>query len=114
MRFHNYYVYITTNSAKDVLYIGVTNNLEQRLTEHYLNKGKWKTFGGRYFCHNLLYYERYTQIKIALQRERQLKGWTRKKKEWLIKTENPMLYFLNRDIMKWPPDENSCSREPSA
>jgi putative endonuclease len=107
MHFHNYFVYITINSAKDVFYIGVTNDLEQRLTEHYLNKGDPGTFAGHYHCYNLIYFERYTQIKTAIKREKQLKGWIRRKKEGLIKGTNPLFLFLNRDIMDWPPAEES-------
>jgi putative endonuclease len=51
-----YYVYITTNPAKTVLYIGVTSSLPRRLGQHYENRGNNETFAGRYFCYNLLYY----------------------------------------------------------
>ena len=47
---HTYYVYIITNYSKSVLYTGRTNNLEQRLVEHYSNRGLPKTFAGRYHC----------------------------------------------------------------
>ncbi|WP_349361767.1 GIY-YIG nuclease family protein [Hymenobacter sp. H14-R3] len=49
-----YYVYITTNPAKTVLYIGVTGSLPRRLGQHYDNRGTDDTFAGRYFCYNLL------------------------------------------------------------
>jgi putative endonuclease len=52
-----YCVYITTNPAKAVLYIGVTNDLARRLGQHYENRGSKETFAGRYFCYNLLYFE---------------------------------------------------------
>jgi putative endonuclease len=48
MRYYNYFVYIVTNPTKTVLYTGITNNLPQRITEHYLNKDSIKTFAGRY------------------------------------------------------------------
>ena len=110
MRHHNYFVYITTNPDKTTLYIGMTNNLEQRLIEHYLNRSEFATFAGKYFCYCLVYYERYTQVKFAIKREKQLKGWRREKKENLIKLENPQFKYLNEEIMKWPPDKEAISR----
>jgi putative endonuclease len=89
-----YYVYITTNPAKTVLYIGVTNSLPRRLGQHYENRGNNDTFAGRYFCYNLLYYEQLTDIKAAISREKELKGWTRAKKDALIATMNPSRDFL--------------------
>jgi putative endonuclease len=89
-----YYVYITTNPAKTVLYIGVTNSLPRRLGQHYENRGNNNTFAGRYFCYNLLYYEQFTDIKAAISREKELKGWTRAKKSALIATMNPDWDFL--------------------
>jgi putative endonuclease len=84
-----YYVYITTNPAKTVLYIGVTNSLPRRIGQHYENRGNNDTFAGRYFCYNLLYSEQFADIKAAISREKELKGWTRAKKDALIATMNP-------------------------
>jgi putative endonuclease len=84
-----YYVYITTNPAKAVLYIGVTNDLVRRLAQHYENRGNNETFAGQYFCYNLLYTEQFADIKAAISREKELKGWTRAKKDSLIATVNP-------------------------
>jgi putative endonuclease len=69
----NYYVYITTNPAKTVLYIGVTNNLERRILEHYNNRGNNKTFVGKYFCYKLIYYEYFPDINQAYKEKRKLK-----------------------------------------
>jgi putative endonuclease len=107
---HNYFVYITTNPSKEVLYTGVTNNLEQRLTEHYLNRGEIAVFAGQFYCYGLLYYERYTQIKTAIKREKQIKSWRREKKDNLIGSLNPDRRFLNEEIMRWPPDIEAVSR----
>ena len=52
-----YYAYITTNPARAVLYIGVTNNMQQRLAQHFQNRGNPETFAGKYFCYNLVYVE---------------------------------------------------------
>jgi putative endonuclease len=101
---HQYFLYITTNFSKTVLYTGVTNNLEQRLKEHYLNKGDSSTFAGKFWCYNLVYFERYNQIHDAISREKQIKGWSRKKKMELIEQENVSLRFLNEEMCEvWPP-----------
>ena len=101
-----YYVYIITNKIKTVLYTGVTNDLHQRIIEHYLNRGKPETFAGKYNCHLLLYHEEFTYINDAICREKEIKKWTRKKKEALIYSFNPGAKALN-DIFfdKWPPDQ---------
>ncbi len=107
MKVHNYYVYILTNPAKTTLYIGVTNNLQQRLYEHYMNRGDERSYAGKYHCYNLLYYEQYKYIDKAIAREKELKGWVRNRKLELIKTENPELKFLNEQVCThWPPDED--------
>lgn len=103
---HHYYVYITTNPERTVLYVGVTNNLAQRLKEHWANRGQPKTFAGKYYCYNLIYYEYHTYILNAIAREKELKGWSRKKKLGLISTMNPNWTFLNPSICDgWPPEE---------
>jgi putative endonuclease len=53
-----------------------------------------KTFASRYKCRHLLYYEKFTWILQAIAREKEIKGWSRKKKIALIKTINPNLNFL--------------------
>ena len=89
-----YYVYIVTNPARNVLYIGITNNLTNRLAQHYENRGTPQTFAGRYFCYNLIYFEEYTDSLAAIAREKELKGWARTKKEALIAMQNPGWEFL--------------------
>jgi putative endonuclease len=86
----------------------MSNNLEQRLTEHYFNKGKQKTFAGKFFCYNLVYYEEFQYVNDAIAREKELKGWSRIKKETLIKAKNPDWIFLNKTVcINWPPKEKS-------
>jgi putative endonuclease len=97
---YNFYVYIITNPEKTVLYIGVTNNLIRRLQEHTENKGNDKTFAGKYYCYNLVYYEHFDHIEYAIAREKELKKWSRKKKDALIQSENPQWRFLNAVIME--------------
>ena len=96
---HNYYVYILTNPKKSVLYIGVTNNLKRRLQEHVSGTlEKRHSFTSRYFCYNLIYFEYFQQINMAIARETELKKWSRAKKELLINKRNPEWRFLNDEI----------------
>jgi putative endonuclease len=61
-------------------------------------------FAGRYYCYVLVYYEHFKYIDKALLREKELKGWSRKKKMALIAEENPLMNELNASIMSpWPP-----------
>ena len=91
---YNFYVYITTNP---VLYTGVTNNLDRRLAEHFENRGKPETFADKYYCDNLIYYEHFSDINQAIEREKEIKKWRREKKEALINSFNPEWKFLNDD-----------------
>lgn len=84
-----YYVYITTNPDRTVLYIGVTNDLTRRLSEHKDNRNNKLKFTGRYFCYNLIYYEEFHDVRKAISREKEIKKWRREKKENLINTMNP-------------------------
>ena len=81
------FVYILTNPGRTVLYIGVTNDLARRIEEH--RQGLVEGFTKKYFLSKLIYYERANSIVAAIEREKQLKGWTRKKKEDLIARLNP-------------------------
>ena len=100
MRNDNYFVYILTNPRRTALYVGVTNDLCRRLAEHFDNCGKKKTFAGRYYCYNLIYWERFARITDAIEREKTLKGWSRAKKDALIATKNPEWRFLNREVCR--------------
>ena len=102
-----YYVYILTNFKRTVYYTGVTNDLSQRLIEHYLNKGDKNSFTGRYHVNNLLYYQDFKYINNAIEWEKEIKGWRREKKIMLIKQFNPKMEFLNKELLgKWPPDDS--------
>lgn len=83
---NEYYVYILTNKSY-TLYIGITNNLPRRIYEH---RQKFISgFTQRYNIGKLIYVEQYSTAIDAIAREKQLKGWTRKKKIELIKMVNP-------------------------
>ena len=73
-------LFITTNPHKTVLYTGVTNNLERRMSEYYENRGKPESFAGKFYCYNLIYWERFSDINDAIAREKEIKGWKRSKK----------------------------------
>ena len=75
------YVYITTNQNKTSLYTGVTNDIEQRIIEHYLNRGNMKTFTGKYYCYFLVYYETFKYIDLAISREKKSKAGLEIKKK---------------------------------
>jgi putative endonuclease len=103
---YEFSVYILTNHEKTVLYVGMTNNLPDRLAEHYFNRGQRKTFAGRYYCYNLVYYDQFQYVRDAIAREKELKGWIREKKISLINSTNPSWIFLNKKVCThWPPKE---------
>src|SRR3978361_1067056 len=102
-----FYVYITTNPNRDALYIGFTNNLEQRIIEHYLNRGQQKTHAGKYFCYCLVFYESFKYVNDAISREKEIKKWRREKKINLINSFNRKWDFLNKELLgHWPPFED--------
>ncbi|MFH1098607.1 MAG: GIY-YIG nuclease family protein [Candidatus Uhrbacteria bacterium] len=91
-----FYVYILTNAARTVLYIGVTNDLVRRVFEH---REKFVDgFTKRYHLNRLVYYEVFTTAYDAITREKQLKGWTRKRKLDLIQQMNSSLRDLYPEI----------------
>jgi putative endonuclease len=97
--FKKYIVYIITNKNKTVLYIGVTNDIQIRLSQHYFDSENAKiSFAGKYNCYYLLYYEVFEDVNAAILREKKLKGWGREKKRILITNFNPDCEFLNHDV----------------
>ena len=95
---HQYWVYIMSNKARSVLYIGVTNDLYRRYCEH--RDGEITGFTQKYRCHSLVYYEEYNLAEDAIAREKEQKGWTRLKKERLIATMNPQMIDL-AETLNW-------------
>ena len=87
MRDYRFYVYILTNHYGNVMYIGVTNNLQRRVYEH--KEGVFEGFTKRYHVDKLVYYEFHEDIRNAISREKELKGWTRAKKNALVSPVNP-------------------------
>jgi putative endonuclease len=89
-------VYIMTNRHRTVFYVGVTSNLRQRLAEHKTGLHP-SSFTKKYNVDRLVYVECGSDIKAAIAREKQLKGWTRAKKVALIKTANPDWHDLGSE-----------------
>ncbi|MGC1781585.1 MAG: GIY-YIG nuclease family protein [Acidobacteriaceae bacterium] len=93
MRDHNYYVYIVAGRSR-TLYIGITNNLERRIEGH--RTGAFPGFTSAYRCHRLVWFEQYVTVTLAIDREKQLKSWSRAKKITLIEQQNPAWADLSR------------------
>ena len=83
-----YYVYILSNLTGTTIYVGVTRDLIRRVYEHkhHLDKG---SFTDRYNIEKLVYFEVLSSIESAIEREKQIKGWNRKRKNKLVESKNP-------------------------
>lgn len=105
-----FYTYIVTNPNRKVLYTGMTNNLQQRIVQHYLNKGNKETFTGKNFCYCLVWYEVFSTAKEAIRAEKYIKGKNRKWKNELIEKSNPEWKFMNEIVLgEWPPNRTLAS-----
>lgn len=92
-----YYVYILSNFSRTALYTGITNNLIRRVYEHKNNLVKG--FTQKYNVHNLLYYEIFDDPVSAIEREKQIKNYSRKRKEEIILKFNPKVKDLYSQII---------------
>lgn len=81
-----YFVYLLTSHNR-VLHCGVTNDLRRRLAEH--GSGEIPGFTSQYRVHRLVHYETFREVRDAIAREKQIKGWRREKKVRLIEEHNP-------------------------
>ena len=90
-----YFVYMLTNWDDSVLYIGVTSNLQKRLFEHRM--GLVEGFTKKYNAHKLVYFEQTNDAYTAISREKQLKKWSRSKKNILVNRMNPQWADLSKD-----------------
>lgn len=97
MKSKQYFVYIMSNKIRTVLYVGITSNLIKRVWEHKNNVVKG--FTKKYRVHDLVYYEIFDNSTNAIEREKQIKSWSRKRKDELIKTMNPKLRDLYEDLI---------------
>ena len=90
-----YFVYMLTNWNNKVIYTGVTNNLERRLYEH--KNGIVEGFTKKYNVHKLVWFAYTNDVHSALEKEKQIKGWTRAKKNALVEEINPEWRDLSVD-----------------
>jgi putative endonuclease len=86
MREHEYVVYIVCSNS-GTLYIGMTNSIYRRALQH--KRGEIEGFAAKYHCIRLVYYESFDDVHKAIDREKQLKRWVRRKKVALIESRNP-------------------------
>ena len=84
----SYYVYIMTNRYRNVLYTGITNDLFRRVYEHRNHLIK-DSFTEKYNITQLVYFEYTNNVRSAIEREKQIKSWNRKRKEELVESQNP-------------------------
>ncbi|MBX2833838.1 MAG: GIY-YIG nuclease family protein [Micavibrio sp.] len=115
----NYYVYMMTNNHNNVLYTGMTNDLERRVYEH--KEGLVKGFTQKYNCKKLVYFEQYNDAEKAIVREKEIKGWVRAKKNALVEATNPHWLDLTETNYQMagdpssqaPQDDSFCHSEQS-
>ena len=93
-----YYVYILANATGTVVYIGVTRDLIRRVYEHKHNLDP-NSFTAKYDVHKLVYFEMTSDVKAAIEREKQLKSWNRKRKNKLVESRNPQWLDLYESIL---------------
>ena len=91
-----YFVYIMTNRSR-TLYTGITNHMQRRVQQHKDGLGE---FTSRYKLDRLVYFERFNDVRNAIAREKQIKGWTRARKIALIVSVNPTWRDLSEDFGK--------------
>ncbi len=99
------YVYVLSNNSNSVLYIGVTSNLIKRISNH--KEGKGSIFSRKYKTTKLILFEEFTDIRLAIAREKQLKNWHREWKLNLIKANNPELEDLFYLVLGRDPETSS-------
>ena len=95
-----YSVYILTNYSNKVMYVGVTNDLNRRIYEH--KEGLVDGFTKKYNVHKLVYCEETGDIRDAIAREKEIKGWRREKKNRLVESINPNWVDLSYEEIPRP------------
>ena len=93
------YVYMMGSTSRRVLYTGVTVLLYFRVWQHKNSQGGY--FTSKYKCYRLVYFEQFTNVEVAIAREKQIKGWRRAKKDKLVESMNPRWKDLAAD---WYPE----------
>lgn len=92
-----HYIYIITNKNNTVLYIGETENIKRRVSQH-KRKSHPNTFSARYNLNKLVYFEEFESKNLAKKRERQMKKWNKDWKIKLIESANPEWTDLYHNI----------------
>ena len=105
-----YVTYILASRTR-VLYTGVTNDLTRRVNEH--RHGLVAGFTSRYCATRLVYFEEFTDIRVAIAREQEIKGWKRSRKTTLIESRNPTWEDLAGPILPNPPFPRKRPRSSS-
>ena len=95
----NYYVYILANNTNVAIYTGVTRDLVRRVYEH-RNHLDPKSFTAKYDIRKLVYFEQTTDVRVAIEREKQIKSWSRAKKNALVESMNPEWKDLYQMILE--------------
>ena len=93
-----YFVYFMTNYLNTTLYTGVTNNLERRVCEHKSKSNKG--FASKYNCTKLVYFEEFSDISMAIFREKQIKAGSRANKNRLVEKENSEWRDLSLELFE--------------
>ena len=93
----NYYVYILASSSNVTIYTGVTNDLIRRIYEHKHSINP-ESFTSKYKVDKLVYFEETTDARAAIEREKQIKSWNRKRKNKLVDSVNPQWIDLYPSI----------------
>jgi putative endonuclease len=94
----DYFVYILANKPRGTIYVGVTSNLVRRVHEH--REGAISGFSKRYGLKQLVYFERYDDPTSAIQREKNIKHWSREWKLDLVASANPQWRDLYTGIIR--------------
>jgi len=89
-----FYTYILAND-KGMFYVGVTGDLQTRVRQH--KEGTGSAYTSKYHCHRLVYYETFEYVFDAIEREKQIKGYGRKKKIELIQSLNSQWFDLSKE-----------------
>jgi putative endonuclease len=97
---NQYYVYMNTNPTYTVLYVGMTNNLEHRTSQH--RNHVLEGFTKKYNVTRLVYFEATEDVQAAIAREKQLERWTRARKIALIESANPEWRDLSDGLLRLP------------
>ena len=93
-----YYVYILANKLNTAIYTGVTRDLIRRVYEHKKHMDP-NSYTAKYDITKLVYFESTSDVKAAIEREKQIKGWNRKRKNKLVESKNPSWAELYDSIL---------------